>query len=37
MNLTKFQDELKYRLKIKANKRNGASKIFLDCFKYYDY
>lgn len=37
MKLKKFQEELKNKLKMKANKRNTSSKILLECFKYYDY
>lgn len=34
--IEKFNKELKYRLSIKANKRNPPEKVLLDAFKYFD-
>lgn len=34
--IEKFNQEIKYRLNMKANKRNPPEKVLLDAFKYYD-
>ena len=34
--IEKFNNELKYRLSIKANKRTPPEKVLLDAFKYFD-